>query len=554
MRARSYLPLFLVALLLSANWLAAADALESLRGKAERGDAAARHEFARRVFEEGEGSSADRERAFPWVEAGVKQGHARLLEIEATLRLNSDSGYFDFDRGLELLRLAEASNPSSSRAKALRGLLHHQGRGRDLNPELGLRLIAQAAAAGDALAKELQQRVQSGKGLAEAMPYGAPPAALLRAAESGEGDSQWQLAQLYLAGHIIHEGTRHPGLSWRERAAEGGVAAAQVSLGEELRAGKETARALLWFTRAAAQKNARAAYLAGLMHRQGEGTTVNDAEAARFLGLAVELGSNDAEAPFGILLVEGLGIAANPQRGFALLNRAERRNNLEARRYLLDQSFTGKYQPQDDNQFQRLLEQGVRDKKTRAKAVLGMRLHRGDGVKQDVGRGSFLLREAMNEGDPDAAAEYLDYVNKAGVRLEALKKQGRPVDGEIRAHTEDYLAALILYGRNGTTAQRLEAAKLLSDNWTSPATKKFRDRHGDRIDRPLQFAVALVKLYIQEGGTNPAAIRWHDQIEKHYTDKNWRNRDGVSPGMLFYEALNELRDYVEMRDALKEWQ
>lgn len=551
MRPRFFLPLFLIAFVLSASRLAASDALENLRVKAERGDASARYEFARRVLEADEGSSADRELAFLWVQAGVKQGHARSLELEATLRLISESDHFDFDRGLELLRLAEAANPTSVRAKALRGLLHHQGRGRELNPELGLRLITEAAAAGDALAKALQQQVKSGKGLAEALPYGAPPPALLRAAENGDADAQWQLAQLYFAGHIDHAEKRNPGHGWRERAAENGSAPAQVSLGEAFRAGKDPARALRWFTRAAALKNARAAYLAGLMHRQGEGTPWNDAEAARFFGLAVELGSNDAEAPFGILLVEGLGIAADPARGFALLSRAERRNNLEARRFLLDQGLAGKYQPQDADQFRRLLEQGVRDKKTRAKAILGMRLHRGDGVKQDSGRGSFLLREAMNEGDADAAAEYLDYVNKTIVRLEELKKQGRPVDSEFRTHAEDYFAALILYGRNGTTEQRLEAAKLLSDNWTSPATKKFKDRHGDRIDRPLQFAVALVKLYEREGGKDPAAIRWRAQVEKHYADLKWKNGMGEAASKLFSDALDELRDFVWVRSQVK---
>lgn len=548
MSLRSSVPLYLLTCLLSAVWAAAAESLADLRAKAERGDPAASHAFAQRVFERGEGKDADRKAAFPWLESAALQGHAPALELAATLRLVEGSDHADFARGLDLLIRAEKANPASSRVKALRGLMHHQGRGRDYNPELGLALIAEAAEAGDVVALEMQSQMKTGKGLGEVLAYAAPPPPLLRAAENGDPEAQWQISKLYFARQILHGEKRNPGFGWRERAAESGSAAAQAALGDALRTGtgypKDAARALRWLTRAAAQNHARAAYLAGVMHRAGEGTAKNEAEAARLLGLALDHGSKDAETPFGIMLVEGRGLAADPQRGFALLNRAEKRNDTEARAYLLDQGFAGKYEPQDGGQMLRLLEHGVRLGQRRAKTALGARLLRGEGVKQDLGRASKLLREASEEGDLVATSGYLEFLSQELRRLEEQRKKlGAALDSEISVRQTEYRETLVLYGRNGGRDQQLQAAKALSDNWLSPKATKFRERHGNTIDNIFQKTVGLVRLYRSQGGKDADALRWLNQVEQHYRDIKWKNVNGDTAQSLFERAEKELRDF-----------
>lgn len=548
MRSRSLVLNYLLVFLLSAGGLKANESLSDLRAKAERGDSAARYAFAQRVFERGEGKNTDREAAFPWLEAAAKQGHVPSLELAATMRLIDESDHADFARGLELVRQAETVAPASVRIKALRGLMHHQGRGRDFNPELGLALIAEAAEAGDLVALEMQRQIKAGKGLSDVLAYAAPPPSLLRAAENGDAGALWQIAQLYFAGHIVHDEKRNPGFGWRERAAESGSAAAQAALGEALRSGmgypKDATRALRWLTRAAAQNHPHAAYLAGLMHRDGEGTAKNEKEAARLLGLAVEHGSKDAETSFGILLVEGRGLAADPQRGYTLLNRAEKRNNTVARTYLLEQAFAGKYGAQDEQQALRLLEHGVRLKQTRAKTALGARLFRGEGVKQDLGRASQLLREASEEGDVNASRGYLELLTQELNRLEERRKTaGAVLDSEIARRFAEYQDALVLYARNGGRDQKLEAAKILSDNWLGPKTKKFQERHGTTIDNVLQKAVALVRLYRGQGGKDAAALRWLKEMEQHYRDLKWKNVNGETAQVLFERAEKELREF-----------
>lgn len=538
------LPCFLVA------GLGAAESLSDLRARAERGDAAARYDFARRVFEQGEGKNADREVAVPWLEAAVDQGHAPSLELAATLRLIEESDYADFARGVDLVRRAELANPASPRVKALRGLMHHQGRGRDYNPELGLTLIAEAVATGDLVAKELQRLAQSGKSLADALAYDSPPPPLLREAENGDAEAQLKIAQLYLRCHILHREKRNPGLDWRERAAESGSAAAQTAVGEALRSGtgypKDPVRALRWLMRAAAQKHPRAAYVAGLMHRDGEGTTKNEAEAVRLLELAIEQGSQDAETPLGIMLVEGRGTAADPQRGFELLSKAEKRNNTTARAFLLEQGLANKYVVQDSSQLIRLLEHGVRLKNTRAKAILGIRLLSGDKVKQDLGRASVLLREASEEGSLEATTAYLNFLSTEIDQLEERKKKsGTLFDSIIAEKIRDYRDALVLYGRNGGPEQRLEAAKVLSYNWISPTSEAFRERHGTSLDPLLQKTVALVRIYRSERGKDPAALSWLGQIEIHYRDMKWENANRQTAQMLFERAEKELRNFKQ---------
>lgn len=544
MRVPTFL-LFLVLLAGLAVQVTAAEALPDLRQRAERGDPAARYDYARRIFEQGEGRQSEQADAFTWLEAAAGQGHFASLELAATLRIFAESDHFDLTRGLEHLRRAETINAGSPRVKFLRGLLHHQGRGRDYDPELGLKLVNEAAAAGDILAVDLLQEVKRGKSLAAALPYAAPPPPLLRQAEEGEAEAQWRLAELYFQGQIEHEEKRSPGFGWRERAAESDHAAAQAALGEALREGrgypKDAGRALRWLMRAAAQNHARAAWLAGIMHRDGEGTVKDAKEAARLLSLALDHGSPEAEAPFGKMLVLGTGVTADPARGFTLLNRAEKRNDIEARDFLLTRSFAGDYAPQDAAQLQRLLEHGVRTKQTKAKTYLGIRLLRGEGLKQNISRGATLLREAMEEGDFQATQEYLAHLSAEMERLQQLKAKGQAVDSVAYELARNYETGLRYYAKNGGPEQRLEAAKALSEHWAIPSSKEFSERHDNRIDSTLRLAVAIGRVYRGEGGKDQSALRWLRQIEQHYANMKWQNNAGETAQDIFQKAEAEFR-------------
>lgn len=142
---------------------------------------------------------------------------------------------------------------------------------------------------------------------------------LAKAAENGFVDAQIQLGQLLMRS----ETTVAEGLAWLGKAAKAGSAEAQYRLGLALIHGgkdEDVPRALELLAKAAddaAGKGLKdAARNLGFIYANGYAGVRRDlSEAARWYRLAAEKGDSRAQMVYGLMLINGEGVAADFDRG-----------------------------------------------------------------------------------------------------------------------------------------------------------------------------------------------------------------------------------------------
>jgi TPR repeat protein len=88
-------------------------------------------------------------------------------------------------------------------------------------------------------------------------------------------------------------------------------AAEMYNKGYEYHQQKEYEQALLWFRKAALQKNPMAQNMIGQYFEQGLCVEQNDAEAAEWYCKAAQLGYDEGEYNYGRCYEQGIGIGAN---------------------------------------------------------------------------------------------------------------------------------------------------------------------------------------------------------------------------------------------------
>lgn len=142
---------------------------------------------------------------------------------------------------------------------------------------------------------------------------------LTKAAEGGFADAQIQLGQLLMRS----EATEADGLAWLGKAAEAGSAEAQYRLGLALiHVGKaeDAQRGLELLTKAAGDAAGNglkeAARNLGFIYANGYAGVRRDlSEAARWYRLAAEKGDSRAQMVYGLMLINGEGVAVDFDRG-----------------------------------------------------------------------------------------------------------------------------------------------------------------------------------------------------------------------------------------------
>ncbi len=117
------------------------------------------------------------------------------------------------------------------------------------------------------------------------------------------------------------------GLHWAQLAAKKGDSGAQYLLGKAffdgnavLRPDRRQARA--WFTSAAGQKHAQAAYFLGLIYQNAYGVEADAAQAAQWFKQSAELGNTDAMFMLANAYVIGAGVPSDPARAVQLYQAA----------------------------------------------------------------------------------------------------------------------------------------------------------------------------------------------------------------------------------------
>ncbi|MDP9108315.1 MAG: sel1 repeat family protein [Pseudomonadota bacterium] len=117
------------------------------------------------------------------------------------------------------------------------------------------------------------------------------------------------------------------GLRWARVAAQRGDAAAQYLLGKALferNAKESTDRAIarVWLLRAADQQHPQAAYLLGLIYKEGYAVAVDRSQAAGWFMRAAALGNADAMFMLGNAYLEGDGVPRDQNKALALWRQA----------------------------------------------------------------------------------------------------------------------------------------------------------------------------------------------------------------------------------------
>jgi len=123
---------------------------------------------------------------------------------------------------------------------------------------------------------------------------------LLARASAGDAKSQMELADKFMAGHVVP---------------------------------KDESSALFWYEKAARQGDARAQYLAGWCYVKGVGTPVNVAAGKRWMEMSAEKGNADAQFALGLI---GLAEGENPAGSRKLVEQASASGNANARQWLAE--------------------------------------------------------------------------------------------------------------------------------------------------------------------------------------------------------------------------
>lgn len=132
---------------------------------------------------------------------------------------------------------------------------------------------------------------------------------LTRKAEAGDLQAQFQLGLAYDGGRGVLRDFEEA-RKWYRRAAEGGHAEAQNSVGSMLQEDGRFADAIGWYEKAAAQGHPRATNSLGLLHDLGRGVPQDRRKGFEFYTRAAELGW--AEAMLNIGVMYGAGQLGHP--------------------------------------------------------------------------------------------------------------------------------------------------------------------------------------------------------------------------------------------------
>lgn len=181
--------------------------------------------------------------------------------------------------------------------------------------------------------------------------------ALNFAAEKGHPAALWKLARMYATGDGVQEDDAKAFQIYSRIANENAdgnprgrdapfIADAFVALGSYLRSGipggvqPDEGRARRFFAYAASYfGEPEAQYQLAGMYLRGEGGDKNERQAVRWFKLAADKGHVRAQAAFGQLLFQGVGVARNPSRGLMWLDVAARETEDERVHAMREEAF-----------------------------------------------------------------------------------------------------------------------------------------------------------------------------------------------------------------------
>ena len=213
------------------------------------------------------------------------------------------------------------------------------------------------------------------------------------------------LGVLYAFGAGVPKDTSEA-LKWLLKAAEQGLAKAQVALGMLYDGAegvpKNTKEAFKWYLLAAMQGHAFSQFNVGLSYQKGEGASKDEIEAAKWLRKAAEQGLVQAQSALGFLYDRGEGVPKNTAEAFKWYLLAAQQGDADCQFSVGRMYQNGDGVAKDDGEavkwYRRAAEQGD----AFCQLAVGTMYQNGEGVSKDDVEALKRYRKAAEHGYPAA--------------------------------------------------------------------------------------------------------------------------------------------------------
>ncbi len=229
--------------------------------------------------------------------------------------------------------------------------------------------------------------------------------ALLKQAEQGEAEAQYELGKLYKIGYGVPKDVGAAAM-WFQKAAVQGHAAAQFEFGYCYRSGKgvleDDTAAAAWFLKSAEQGNTEAQSMLGTCYLHGTGVPKDLAESAKWFRTAAEQGDTWAQWTIGVCYSTGAGVPKDDAEAVKWVRKAADQGVAEAQQGLGGFYYFGLGVPEDHTVAVTWFRKAAEQNLASAQFALGLCYARGHGVKQDDATAVTWFRKAAEQGHEEA--------------------------------------------------------------------------------------------------------------------------------------------------------
>ena len=153
---------------------------------------------------------------------------------------------------------------------------------------------------------------------------------LLKAADQGHADAQYNLGVCYSDGYGVVQSASEA-VKWYRKAADQGHALAQFNLGNFYYDGRDVAQsyseAVKWFRKAADQGLAHAQCNLGVCYQNGEGVAQSYSEAVKLYRKAAEQGYAQAQSNLGVCYQNGYAVVQSASEAVKWYRKAAEQGN-----------------------------------------------------------------------------------------------------------------------------------------------------------------------------------------------------------------------------------
>ena len=301
-----------------------------------------------------------------------------------------------------------------------------------------------------------EELVEQGKNHIENENYTEAMACFQKAAEKGNAEAEYNIADLYLNGLGVEE-DHETSAEWLKKSAEKDYPEAQNMLAVMYYGGvgvpQDYEKAAKWAKRAAAYDMVDAQYVLADLYIDGRGVPQDYNKAAE-LFLKVEKKGGDlakeAQSVLAILYLEGLGVPQSDDKAVEMLRKASGLSLAEAQFRIGELYNKGNKDlniKQDVDKTVKWFRRAAENGHAQAQNYMGTIYYQGVGVTKSVKDAKYWWQKAADQGNEDAK-EALRSVAKA--EAEAKAKAEKKARETNQKYTVNGVSFEMIYVKGGT--------------------------------------------------------------------------------------------------------